>query len=242
MSLDLMNGGVEMQIYKFIESPRYEGKPNYMKLPDDAMLHKESSDPDWGEGWCIVIRKEWYDKNWKELFPKEYDHHRRRRIEIGEFFFIFIYGILSDNWISMDDDDFHTMFDEYLSQFFVIENRKFYKEWDEIHEMSSWNGSFNAVYTEYTDEDRTKVKVRMNEEVLVPVSVMKFMGIRDGVFEMLKIEWVDTNNRDKQWSISKKRILADELECPNDWNNKITYSTDPTLWNEVKKHYLEYIQ
>ena len=237
-----MNGSVEMKIYKFIESPRYESKPNYMKLPDDAILHKESSDPDWGEGWCIVVRKEWYDKNCHELFPKSYDYHRVRRIEIGEFLFIFIYGILSVNWTSMDDDDFHNTLDTYLSQFFVIENKRFYKEWDEIHEMSSWNGSFNAVYTEFANDDKTQVKVRMSEEVLVPVSVMKFMSIRDGVFEMLKIEWTDSNNRDKQWSISKKRILADELEQPNDWNNKITYSTDPTLWNEMKKHYLEYIQ
>lgn len=242
MSLDLMNGGVEMQIYKFIESPRYEGKPNYMKLPKDAILHKESSDPDWGEGWCIVVGKDWYEKNCHELFPKSHDYHRVKRIEIGEFLFIFIYGILSDNWISMDDDNFHNTLDTYLSQFFVIENRKFYKEWDEIHEMSEWRGSFNAVYTEFTDDSRTNVKVRMSEEVLVPVSVMKFIGIHDGMFEMLKIEWSDTNNRDKQWSISKKRIIADELELPNDWNNKITYSTDPTLWNEVKKQYLEYIQ
>lgn len=242
MNLDLMNGGIEMRIYKFIEGQHYEGKPNYMKLPTDAILHKESSDPNWGEGWCIVVRKEWYDENAHEVFPKSHDYHRVRRIEIGEFFFIFIYGILSDNWTSMDDDNFHNTLDTYLSQFFVIENRRFYKEWDEIHEMSSWNGSFNAVYTEFANDDRTQVKVRMSKEVLVPVSVMKFMSIRDGVFEMLKIEWSDSNNRDKQWSISKKRILADELEQPNDWNNKITYSTDPTLWNEMKKHYLEYIQ
>lgn len=234
-----MNGGVEMQIYKFIENPRYEGKPNYMKLPDGAILHKENSDPDWGEGWCIVVKK---GNICKELFPKSFEYHRIRRIEIGEFLFIFIYGILSDNWVSMNDDDFYSMLDGYLAQFFVVENRKYYKEWDEIHEMSEWNGSFNAVYTEYADEDRTKVKVRMSEEVLAPVSVMKFMGIRDGAFEMLRIEWSDSNNRDKQWSISKKRILADELELPNDWNNRITYSTDPTLWNEVKKQYLEYIQ
>lgn len=239
MSLDLMNGGTEMQIYKFIENPRYEGKPNYMKLPDGAILHKESSDPDWGEGWCIVVKK---GNICSELFPKSFEYHRIRRIEIGEFLFIFIYGILSDNWVSIDDDDFYATLDGYLSQFFVVENRKYYKEWDEIHERSEWIGSFKAVYTEYADEDRTKVKVRMSEEVLVPVSVMKFMGIRDGAFEMLKIEWSDTNNRDKQWSISKKRILADELELPNDWNNKITYSTDPTLWNEMRKQYLEYIQ
>ena len=234
-----MNGGAEMQIYKFIENPRYEGKPNYMKLPDGAILHKENSDPDWGEGWCIVVKK---GNICKELFPKSFEYHRIRRIEIGEFLFIFIYGILSDNWVSMNDDDFYSMLDGYLAQFFVVENRKYYKEWDEIHEMSEWNGSFKAVYTEFADEDRTKVKVRMSEEVLVPVSVMKFMGIRDGMFEMLRIEWSDSNNRDKQWSISKKRIPADELELPNGWNNKITYSTDPTLWNEMRKQYLEYIQ
>lgn len=242
MSWDLMNGGIEMQIYKFIESPRYEGKPNYMKLPKDAILHKESSDPEWGEGWCIVVRKYWYDKNCHELFPKSHDYHRVKRIEIGEFLFIFIYGIISDNWTSMDDDDFHNTLDSYLSQFFVIENRKFYTEWDEIHEMSEWNGSFNAIYTEFADENRTKVKVRMSEEVLAPRSVMKFMGIRDGVFEMLKIEWTDPNTKKKEWSISKKRIFADELELPDDWNNKITYSTDPTLWNEMKEQYLKYIQ
>ena len=241
MSLDLMNGGVEMRIYKFIENCRYEGKPSYMKLPNDVILHKEYSDPEYGESWCIVVRKEWYDKNHSELFPKGYDHHRTRRIEIGEFLFIFIYGILSDNWIGMGDD-FYTMFDEYLSKFFVVENRKYYKEWDEIHEMSEWNGSFNAVYTEYADEDRTKVKVRMVEEVLVPISVMKFTGIRDGIFEMLRIEWSDPNSKKKEWSISKKRIHADELELPNDWNNKITYSTDPTLWNEKKQQYLKYIR
>ena len=236
-----MNGGVEMQIYKFIENPRYEGKPNYMKLPKDAILHKEYSDPEYGESWCIVIRKELYDKNWSELFPKEYNRPRTKHIEIGEFLFIFIYGILSDNWISMGDD-FYIMFDEYLSKFFVVENKKFYKEWDEIHERSEWNGSFKAIYTEFADEDMTKVKVRMSEEVLVPRSVMKFMGIRDGVFEMLKIEWTDPNTKKKEWSISKKRIFADELELPDDWNNKITYSTDPTLWNEMKEQYLKYIQ
>lgn len=239
MSLDLMNGGVEMRIYKFIENCRYEGKPNYMKLPDGAILHKENSDPDWGEGWCIVVKK---GDTCKELFPKSFDYHRARRIEIGEFLFIFIYGILSDNWVSMDDDDFYATLDGYLSQFFVVENKKYYKEWDEIHERSEWNGSFKAVYTEYADEDRTKVKVRMCEEVLVPISVMKFMGIRDGAFEMLRIEWSDPNSKKKEWSISKKRIHADELELPNDWNNRITYSTDPTLWNEMKKQYLEYIQ
>lgn len=239
MNWDLMNGGVEMQIYKFIENPRYEGKPNYMKLPDDAILHKENSDPDWGEGWCIIVK---HENKCKELFPKSFDYHRIKRIEIGEFLFIFIYGILSDNWISIDDDAFYTMLDGYLSKFFVIENKKFYKEWDEIHEMSEWNGSFNAVYTEFADENKTKVKVRMSEEVLAPVSVMKFMGIYNGAFEMLKIEWDNSNNKDKQWSISKKRILADELEQPQNWNNKITYSTDSTLWNEMKKQYLEYIQ
>lgn len=239
MNLDLMNGYMDMKIYKFIENYHYEAKPNYMKLPDGAILHKESSDPDWGEGWCIIIKKE---NIYKELFPKSFDYHRTRRIEIGEFLFIFIYGILSDNWVSIDNDDFYAMMDGYLSQFFVVENRKYYKEWDEIHEMSEWNGSFNAVYTEYADEDRTKVKVRMSEEVLTPISVMKFMGIRDGIFEMLKIEWTDSNNIGKQWSISKKRIFADELELPDDWNNRITYSTDPTLWNEMKKQYLEYIQ
>lgn len=227
-----------MQIYKFIENAHYEGKPNYMKLPDDAILHKENSDPEWGEGWCIVVKQ---GNKCKELFPKSFDYHRIRRIEIGEFLFIFIYGILSDNWISMDDEAFYTMLNGYLSQFFVVENKKFYKEWDEIHEMSEWNGSFKAVYTEFANENKTKVKVRMREEVLAPVSVMKFMGIYNGAFEMLKIEWDDTD-RDKQWSISKKRILADELEQPQNWNNKITYSTDPTLWNEMKKQYLEYIQ
>ena len=236
-----MNGGVEMQIYKFIENCRYEGKPTYMKLPKDAILHKEYSDPEYGEGWCIVIRKDWHDKKWNELFPKGYDHHRARRVEIGEFLFIFIYGILSDNWVSMGDE-FYTMFNEYLSKFFVIENKKFYKEWDEIHEMSGWNGSFNAIYTEYVIDDKSKVKVRMSEEVLVPISVMKFMGIHNGAFEMLKIEWSNSNDRDSQWSISKKRIHADELELPNDWNNRVTYSTDPTLWNEMKEQYLKYIQ
>ena len=122
-----MNGGVEMQIYKFIENPRYEGKPNYMKLPKDAILHKESSDPEWGEGWCILVRKDWYEKNHQELFPKYRDYHRVRRIEIGEFLFIFIYGILSDNWVSINDNDFYTTLDGYLSQFFVVENRKYYK-------------------------------------------------------------------------------------------------------------------
>lgn len=241
MNLDLMNGGTEMQIYKFIENPRYEGKPNYMKLPTDAILHKESSDPDWGEGWCIIVGKEWYEKNWDELFPKSYSYNRMKRIEIGEFLFIFIYGIISDNWISMDDE-FLTMFDEYLSQFFIVENVISYREWDEIHEMSEWNGSFGAIHTEYVEEDRTKVKVRMSEEVLTPISVMKFMGIRQGVFETLKIEWSDLNIKRKEWSISKKMMWVDEIKQPSDWRNKIIYSTDPTLWNEMKKQYLEYIQ
>lgn len=242
MNLDLMNGDIKMKIYKFIENYHYEAKPNYIKLPMDAILHKESSNPDWGEGWCIVVGKEWYEKNWDELFPKSYDYNRMKRIEIGEFLFIFIYGILSDNWESMDDDEFITMFDEYLSQFFIVENVISYREWDEIHEMSGWNGSFNAIHTEYVEEDRTKVKVRMSEEVPIPISIMKFMGIRQGVFEMLKIKWSDPNIKRKEWSISKKRMHIDEIEQPNDWRNKIIYSTDPTLWNEMKKQYLEYIQ
>lgn len=237
-----MNGGVEMRIYKFIENCRYEGKPSYMKLPNDVILHKEYSDPEYGESWCIVVRKEWYDKNHSELFPKGYDHYRTRRIEIGEFLFIFIHGIISDNWISMDDDKFLMMFDEYLSQFFIVENIISYREWDEIHEMSEWNGSFSAIHTEYVEEDRTKVKVRMSEEVPIPISVMKFMGIRQGLFEIFKIEWSDPNTKRKEWSISKKRMSIDEIEQPNNWRNKIIYSTDPTLWNEKKKQYLKYIR
>ena len=82
----------------------------------------------------------------------------------------------------------------------------------------------------------------MSEEVPIPISIMKFMGIRQGVFEMLKIKWSDPNIKRKEWSISKKRMHIDEIEQPNDWRNKIIYSTDPTLWNEMKKQYLEYIQ
>lgn len=233
-----------MKIYKFIENFKYEAKPNYIKLPKSSKMHIESKSDEFGESWFIVLPKDFYHDNWKSIFPKDYDHHMWRQLELGDYIFLSVWGILSDNWDSMSDDDFYGWANEYISQFYVVENSVEHKEYEEIVEMASWGGDLNVRYVEYTDDTKKLVTVHRYETILTPVAISKLITIKKGCIEVLILNWgLGTHNWHigEDWSMTRKSILIDELmKCPN-WQHECSIITDPTLYEEKKKYIMNNI-
>lgn len=233
-----------MKIYKFIENFKYEAKPNYIKLPKSSKMHIESKSDEFGESWFIVLPKDFYHDNWKSIFPKDYDYHMWRQLELGDYIFLSVWGILSDNWDSMSDDDFYGWANGYISQFYVVENSVEHKEYEEIVEMASWGGDLNVRYVEYTDDTKKLVTVHRYETILTPVAVSKLITIRKGCIEVLGLTWGlerCDGHVGEDWSMVRRSILINELmKCPN-WQHECSLITDPTLYEEKKKYIMDNI-
>lgn len=230
-----------MKIYKFIENFKYEANPNYIKLPESAKIHLESKSDEFGESWCIVLPKDFYHDNYKSIFPKDHDHRMWPKLELGDYVFLSVWGMLSYNWEGMSDDAFYGWADEYISQFYVVENSIEHIEYEEEVEMAHWSGGLNVRYVEYTDDTKKFVKVHTYETILTPTAVSKLIKIRKGYVEVLGLTW-GLERRDghiEDWSMARRSVLINELMSCLNWQHECSLITDPTLYEEKKKYMID---
>lgn len=236
-----------MEIYKFIENYKYEAKPNYMKLPKSTKMHLESKDEEYGECWCIVLPKDFYYDNFQNIFPKYYNCYAWRYLELGDYAFMYVSGILSDNWESMSDEDFYKWIDDYTNQFDIILNVVKHNEYVEEIDASQWDiGTYdpNVRFVKYTDDTRKTVNVHRYESILTPISVSKLIKIRNGVADVFNISWESDKQDDSigyEWSMERNKVPIDKLlRC---LNTQYEYSIvkDSKLFEENKKYIIDNI-
>lgn len=236
-----------MEIYKFIENYKYEAKPNYMKLPKSTKMHLESKDEEYGECWCIVLPKDFYYDNFQNIFPKYYNYYVWRFLNLGDYVFTYVSGILSDNWESMSDEDFYKWIDDYTNQFYIITNIVNHNEYVEEIEASQWDiGTYdpNVRFVKYTDDTRKTVNVHRYESILTPISVSKLIKIRNGVADVFNISWKSDkqdNSIGYEWCMERNKVPIDKLlHC---LNTQYEYSivTDSKLFEEKKKYIIDNI-
>lgn len=239
-----------MEIYKFIENYKYEAKPNYIKLPKSSKIHLEHKSEEYGECWCIVLPKDFYNINYQNIFPKYSDYRSRWQLELGDYVFICIAGILSDNWKGMSDEDFYEWIDAYTNQFYIIENAVNRESYVKKIEASQWDcvtGSQfmdNVQFVQYTDDTKKSVNVHLYKTILTPVSVSKIIKIRMGFADILKMTWESDKQDDtigEVWSIEKNKIQMNELLRGSNYNHECSITTDPTLFEKKKKYIIDNI-
>ena len=236
-----------MKIYKFIDDYTYESKPNYIKLPKSTKMHLESKDEKYGECWCIVLSKYFYNNNYQSIFPKYYNYQMLMSVELGDYVFMYIFGILSDNWESIGDEDFYRWIDTYVNQFYIIENAVKHKEYIEEIESSQWvldTYDPNVQFVKYTDDTKKTVNVHRRESIFTPISVSKLIKIRKGIADVFNISWKSDKQDDSigyEWSMERNKVpIGKLLRC---LNTQYEYSIvkDSKLFEEKKKYIIDNI-
>ena len=236
-----------MKIYKFIDNYTYEAKPNYIKLPKSTKMHLESKDEKYGECWCIVLPKYFYNNNYQSIFPKYYNYQMLMSVELGDYVFMYIFGILSDNWESIGDEDFYRWIDTYVNQFYIIENAVKHKEYIEEIESSQWvldTYDPNVQFVKYTDDTKKTVNVHRRESIFIPISVSKLIKIRKGIADVFNISWkLDEQDDiiDDIWRVERKKVPIDNLLSCLNTQHKYSIVTDPSLFEEKKKYVINNI-
>ena len=170
-----------------------------------------------------------------------------RYLELGDYVFMYVSGILSDNWESMSDEDFYKWIDDYTNQFYIIVNVVKHNEYVEEIESSQWNiGNYdpNVRFVKYTDDTRKTVNVHRYESILTPISVSKLIKIRNGVADVFNISWKSDeqdNNIGYEWSMERNKVPIDKLLCCLNTQYEYSIVTDSKLFEEKKKYIIDNI-
>ena len=227
-----------MKIYKFIQGTS-EPYINYIKLPEHAVMHCQGI-YDSGQTWMIMLDLDFWNKNFEEIFPKKKEHYQTQYTKIGDKMFLFLYNITSYEWEPISDEEFNLLLDEYVRKYYLVENRRDRKEWDEEIEVSSWQGGLDVLFTEWKDDDHKVVKVRKFETIHTPVSVTRITEIKQGVFHTINISWKNKFDG-SSWGINKHRVMPEDLYHPSNWENEIKDIKDASLYEEMKNKYINLI-
>ena len=106
-------------ILKYIRNS-FQKTVEYLNVPSDVIMNRQIDDGN-EEAWVIVLNSDYYKKNYNTIFGKCQRDALVRVTIIDQWTFIFLYSIKPYGWVSMPDEVFKSIFDEFFKHIYIYE-------------------------------------------------------------------------------------------------------------------------
>ena len=206
-------------ILKFLRGEPDYPKINYFNVPDDTAMHRQYVDEKGRETWVLVLNEDYWRDNRYSVFGKIINDAYVNTISLEPYTFIFISSIVSDNWKSMSDIDFHEKFRSFFASTYIYETvyleREMYNVMNNLTELLDAN-SFVELKNRYT----------------VTGTAQKISGLDRGRFIVHSIHEYDQFGNGGKLTLISEKLRPDEI-LHGSYKSDIYVSHDPTEYDNL---------
>ena len=201
-------------ILKFIRSKNFAPKCEYIKVPDDAIIHRTRTHEDEQEDWVIVLDSKYYDDHYKDIYGKTTKDLHIQSVILDKYTFIFFYNIVPYNWYSISKRVFNDIFQPFFNSIYIYESIFMEKKAAEACKM---------IYNSHNDIDYNMLTQSIRDCSIV-ARAFKIKSCCDGGFDIIEISWTDNFGNDTGMHIGARRVMPCDLL--NNYGYKSTISIE----------------
>lgn len=196
-------------ILKYIRNSFFK-KVEYLNVPSDTIMNRQIINEN-DESWVIVLDSDYYEKNYNTIFGKCQIDVTVQIVSIEEWTFIFLYNIKPYEWVSMPDEVFKCIFDEFFKHIYIYETL--------LSESKLKKISEHGFITKDLEEEYKKC--------IVTSRAQKIRHLDRCRFEVTDISWTDSLGRDMGMCIRTDYILPCDIAKSHSYKSEIYISRDP---------------
>lgn len=188
-------------ILKFIRSKNFAPKCEYIKVPDNSIIHKTRSHDDGLEDWVIVVDSEYYEDHYYSIYGKITKDLHIQPVTLEEYTFIFIYNITPYEWYGISKIEFDDIFQPFFDNIYIYEC--IFREHEAVEKCKNW-------YESSKDIDYSALTKAIKDCSIVSRAI-KIKYCNGGAFEVIDISWTDNFGKDIGLNICTRRVMPCDL-------------------------------
>ena len=191
-------------ILKYIRNS-FQKTVEYLNVPSDVIMNRQMEDGN-EEAWVIVLNSDYYKKNYNTIFGKCQRDALVRVTIIDQWTFIFLYSIKPYGWVSMPDEAFKSIFDEFFKHIYIYETTLLESNAQKIDEYKA---------------------------VIVTSRARKIKHLDQGMFEVTDISCVDNFGREMGLCVRIDYVMPGDIVKSHGYKSKVYISRDSSEFDRL---------
>lgn len=197
-------------ILKYTRNSFFE-KVEYLNVPSDTIMNRQIDGDD--ETWVIVLDSDYYKKSYNTIFGKCQRDALVQITTIDKWTFIFLYNIKPYGWVSMPDEVFKGIFDEFFKHIY-------------IYETLMLESKLQKTFEYYLITKDTEEILKEYKKCLITSRAQKIRHLDRGRFEVTDISWTDNFGRDMGMCIRTDYVMPEDIAKSHGYKSEAYISRD----------------
>ena len=205
-------------ILKYIRNS-FQETVEYLNVPSDVIMNRQIDNGN-DEAWVIVLNSDYYKKNYNTIFGKCQQDALVQVVTIDEWTFIFLDNIKPYGWVSMPDEVFKNIFDEFFKRIYIYET------------MLS-ESKVQKIMDRYLITNNSSELIEKYKAAIVTSRAQKIKHLNQGMFEVIDISHIDNLGRENGMYAQVKYVMPRDVVKSHGYKSEVYISRDSSEFDRL---------